>query len=98
MAVAAIPSFRPSSSDRVPRDDRDEPHGLGDDELHLRHQALDLDGGHGGAETIARAEMRALAVAAQPVDLLRRHDPPVAAVASDPDRGLSGPTDAACRR
>ena len=55
--------------DGIAGDDGDQAHRFGDDHLHLRHQALDLDVGDDGLEPVACAEVRASAVAAQPVDL-----------------------------
>src|SRR5262249_5522243 len=83
--------LEPELLDRVARDDRDETDRVADDHLDLRHQALDLDVGDDCVEAVACTQVRGARLAAEPLDLARRHHPAVALVALGPDAALTVP-------
>src|SRR5436190_18938469 len=88
------PGLEPELLDRVAGDDRDHAGGLGDVELDLGEQPLDLDLAHDAAKVIARAHLLAVG-AAEARDPAGRHEPAVRRVALGADP--AGPVPAAQR-
>src|SRR5262249_15610061 len=78
--------------DSIAGDDGDEPDGVGDDHLHLGHEALDLDVGDDGVEPVASAEMGRSGIPARALSLARRDAPAVALVAGAFAPSLPVPT------
>src|SRR5215831_5074877 len=77
--------------DRVTRHDRDEADRVAHHHLDLGHQALDLDVGDDRVKAVTGAQVRRAGLAAQAVDLARRHHAAVALVALGPDPTLPVP-------
>src|SRR5437868_8371673 len=75
------PVLEPELFDRVSGHDRDEAHRVADDDLDLGHQPVHLHVGHDSVEAVARADVRALTVAADAVELGRCDDTPITGVA-----------------
>src|SRR3954451_23941110 len=85
------PGLESELVDSIARHDGDDARGLGHRQLDLREQPLDAHLGHGAAQAVSRTHVLQAGIAAEPLDLLPGHEPPVRAVARRADAAVAIP-------